>query len=122
MKVERMMPNICTENLADSRAFYTQLLGFEANFESDWFVQLLLPNGLELGLIDGKHDLVPTGFRGAPKGTYLTFVVDELGPILERVKTLNARVVSGPEKLFYGRERLLIEDPNGYLPDISAPY
>ena len=120
--VNRLLANICTTDLKQSRDFYTKLFDFDIDYDSDWFVHLMSKDQqLELGLIDQKSDLVPKGFQSQAGGFYLTFVVDDVDELYELAKFENVEIVAAPEDTFYGQRRVLIKDPNGTLLDVSAP-
>ena len=38
-----LFPDVCTDDLAASRDFYRDLLGFEVVFENEWYVQMHHP-------------------------------------------------------------------------------
>lgn len=121
-RINRLMTNICSEHLPESRDFYTKLFEFNVNFDSDWFVHLVSKDKqLELGLIDRKNDLVPKGFQTHPQGFYLTFVVEDADQIFEIAKSENFEIVEAPINTAYGQRRCLLKDPNGCLIDISSP-
>ena len=105
MAVRRLLSNISSERLQESRDFYADLLGMEVASESDWYIRLRSPSdpGLELGLIQRNHPLLPAHWRAAPVGMYLTFV-------------------QPPRDEFYGQRRFLTRDPDGTLVDISSPW
>ena len=64
MTFSRMLTNLCSDKLAESRDFYVSLLGFEVSYDSDWYVQLRSPNSeIELGIIDRRNELVPPRFK-----------------------------------------------------------
>lgn len=116
------MTNICSDNLAESRDFYTKLFDFKVGFDSDWFIQLVSDgNGLELGIIDRTNELVPKDFQNNPQGFYITFVVEDVDATYAIAKEENFKVIKAPEDTFYGQRRLLLEDPDGTLVDVSAP-
>ena len=120
--INRLMTNICSDNLAESRDFYTKLFDFNVDFESDWFVHLISKDKkLELGIIDRTNDIVPEDFQNNPQGFYVTFVVDNADTIFEIAKTENFEIIYEPADTFYGQRRLLLKDPNGTLVDISSP-
>jgi hypothetical protein len=76
MKINRMMTNICSEHLSESRNFYTNLFDFAIDYDSDWFVYLISKDKkLELGIIDINSEIVPSEVRKHSTGTYITFVV-----------------------------------------------
>lgn len=123
MAIARLIPNICSQKLAESRDFYVNLLGFEVAFNSDWYVQVASPNNpkLELGIIQQDHELVPPAFQKTPQGQYLTLVVDDVDAVYAKAQTMNLEVLQPPKDEFYGQRRMLIVDPNGLLLDVSAP-
>lgn len=52
MEIKRLLTNICSEDLEQSRNFSVSLFDFEISFDSDWFVHLVSKgNQLELGII-----------------------------------------------------------------------
>lgn len=124
MTFSRMMTNLCSDKLAESRDFYVSLLGFEVNYDSDWYVQLRSPGNAEtgLGIIDRRNELVPPPFRSAPTGIYLTFVVPDVDAVFVQAKALGLTIVQEPRNEFYGQRRFLTVDPNGCLIDICSPW
>jgi len=120
--IQRLITNICSDCLSESREFYTTLLGFEIAFDSDWYVQLTAPDNprLELGFIQRDNELVPQTFQQQPQGVYLTIVVDDVDAIYAKAQAANIEIVQPPKDEFYGQRRLLIVDPNGLLIDVSA--
>ena len=86
MSVRRLLSNISSDRLQESRDFYADLLGMEVAFESDWYIRLHSPTnpGLELGIIQRDHPLLPADWRAVPVGMYLTFVVDNVDDIHAR--------------------------------------
>ena len=86
MSVRRLLSNISSDRLQESRDFYADLLGMEVAFESDWYIRLHSPTnpGLELGIIQRDHPLLPADWRAVPVGIYLTFVVDNVHDIHAR--------------------------------------
>lgn len=116
------MTNICSDNLAASRDFYTKLFDFKVDFDSDWFVHLISKNkNLELGIIDRTNEIVPKDFQNNPQGFYVTFVVDNADEIFRIAESEKFEIISEPKDTFYGQRRLLLKDPNGTLVDISSP-
>lgn len=120
--INRMMTNICSDNLAASRDFYTKLFDFSVDYDSDWFVHLISKDKqLELGIISQTSEIVPVEFQNSPLGFYVTFVVDNTDEVFEIAKTEKFEVLSEPAATFYGQRRLLLKDPNGILLDVSSP-
>lgn len=122
MKINRMMINICSEKLPESRDFYTKLFDFSIDYDSDWFVHLISKDKqLELGIIDINSEIVPKDARNQPTGTYITFVVGNVDEVFKVIKANKYEVIQSPEDTFYGQRRMLLKDPNNYIIDISSP-
>ncbi len=116
------MTNICSDNLAESRDFYTKLFDFNVDYDSNWFVHLISKDKkLELGIIDRTNEIVPKAFQNNPQGFYVTFVVDDTDEIFKIAESEKFEIVSKPTNTFYGQRRLLLKDPNGTLVDVSSP-
>ena len=121
-KINRLFVNICSDNIAESKAFYTKLFDFDIGFDSDWFIHLVSKGEkLELGIIDRNNDLVPESYRNYPQGFYITFVVDDVDAIWELAIDEGFETLAKPENTFYGQRRMLVKDPDGTLVDISSP-
>lgn len=120
--INRIMTNICSNNLAESRDFYTKLFDFDVDYDSDWFIHLISKDKkLELGIINRTSEIVPKDFQSIPQGFYITFVVDNADEIFKIAELEKFEVISEPTDTFYGQRRLLLKDPNGTLVDISSP-
>lgn len=122
MQIQRLLTNICSDNLPQSQYFYTQLFDFKVAYESDWFIQLVVEgSGLELGIILRDHAVVPEPARVPPQGVYLTFVVEDADRLFAVATEEGFDILSAPEDTFYGQRRLLLQDPSGTVIDISSP-
>ncbi|RBM11812.1 VOC family protein [Streptomyces sp. PT12] len=117
-------PVICTQNLRESLAFYTELLGFEKTFEADWYVSLRRTEAphYELALVDAEHQTVPAAFRQPVRGVLLNFEVAD-------VDAEYARLVDGaglrPELPLrsedFGQRHFILAAPDGVLIDVITP-
>ena len=120
--ITRIMTNICSDQLSESRDFYTKLFDFNVDYDSDWFVHLISKDkAFELGIIKRDSEIVPEGFQHNPKGFYITFVVENVDQVFETAKKESLDIVNEPSDTFYGQRRLLLKDPNGVLVDVSSP-
>jgi predicted enzyme related to lactoylglutathione lyase len=120
--INRMMTNLCSDNLAESRDFYTKLFDFNIDYDCDWFVHLISKDRqLELGIISRTSEIVTESIKDNPNGFYLTFVVENADDVFEIAKKEGFEIVSEPSDTFYGQRRLLLKDPNGAVVDVSSP-
>ncbi len=122
MKINRLLTNICTSDLEKSKTFYTTLFNLNVEYDSDWFVHLTSSDGdFELGLILQTHEIVPAIAKGKIKGTYLTFVIDDVNSGYHTVKDLDVEILEAPKETPYGQTRMLVLAPEGTVCDISSP-
>lgn len=119
----RILTNICSDNLQKSKDFYVELLGFKVKYESDWYVQLCLPDNpeIEYGIIQRDHELVPKEYRNTPTGMYVTFVVSDVNTTYKKAIEMGISIIQEPKNEFYGQRRFLAKDPNDCLIDICSP-
>lgn len=121
MKINRLLINICSDNLPASKHFYTSLFDFKVDYDSDWFVHLIGQDSqLELGIIDRNSEVVPSEAKNMAGGSYLTFVVASADELLKIAQEQGFSVVEEPKDTFYGQRRLLLKDPDGYIVDVSS--
>jgi catechol 2,3-dioxygenase-like lactoylglutathione lyase family enzyme len=117
-------PVICTARLGESSAFYRDRFGFEATFESDWYVSLQRPGPIpcELALLDYRHPTLPAGFRAPVRGLLLNFEVEDVDAEWDR---LVVRTGLRPELSLrsedFGQRHFIVADPNGVLIDVITP-
>lgn len=120
--INRMMTNICSDKLPESRDFYTKLFDFDVDYDSDWFVHLVSKDRkLELGIIKKTHEMVPKGFQNNPQGFYVTFLVQSAVEVFEVAKAKGMEILLEPTETFYGQRRVSLKNPNGTLVDVSSP-
>ena len=121
--MQRSFVNILSNDVDATAAFYERLLNMERHYDSDWFVILTHPGvkGLEYGILQRNHDVVPESARAKPAGVIITFVVSDCESVHRRAIEMCADVVQTPTDMPYGQCRMLVRDPEGTLIDVSAP-
>lgn len=122
MKINRLLTNICSQDLEQSKWFYSTLFGFDIDYDSDWFVHLISENrALELGIILQNHEIVPEKAKGSIAGVYLTFVVDDVDRFYLNAQKNGCEILQAPEITPYGQKRMLLVAPEGTVCDVSSP-
>lgn len=122
MEIKRLLTNICTMNLHETKRFYTSLFSFNIDYDSDWFVHLISEGKeLEMGIILEQHQIVPNEAKGRISGMYLTFVVEDVDELFKKAKELGYSIRQPPEITFYGQKRMLLIAPEGTVCDVSSP-
>ena len=119
--IKRLLINILSEKLEESKEFYIQLFDFRVDYDSDWFVHLIAKNGFELGILKASSTVTPPEVEATYGGYYLTFVVDDVDEVYEQCKAAGVDILEAPRSLDYGQRRLLLKDPNGVVLDVSSP-
>lgn len=114
--------SVTSDDLTASRDWYVGLLGYEVEFDSDWFVHLRDPANpcLELGILSRSHEVVPERVRSVPTGGFVTLVVEDVDAVHRHAQERGVEVLEEPTDQFYGQRRMLVVDPNGLVLDISS--
>lgn len=120
--ITRAFPNIISADLAATKAWFINLLDWEIEFDSDWFVHLAARDatGVELGVIAAGHEIVDGLTEPGSSGVMLTFVVPDVDATHHKATDLGYDIVQPPRDLFYGQRRMVLREPNGTLVDISS--
>ena len=116
-----------TTKLAESKAFYTNNLGFGVTFENEFYILLHTPNHeAEISFLLPDHPsqqpLFHKSFLG--QGMYLTIEVDDVDDFYETLKKKGIPIKIEIRNEPWGDRHFAIEDPNGIGIDIveySAP-
>ncbi len=121
--MQRAFVSVLSKSVNTSATFYEELLGMTRHFESDWFIILTHPDiqGLEYGLLQNDHEIVPAAAQGAPAGMMMTFVIEDCDTVHNRAQRIGAEIIEAPTDMPYGQRRMILRDPDGTFLDISAP-
>lgn len=120
--MHRCFTNILSGTVDRTAQFYEHVLGMTRHFDSDWFVILTHESidGLELGILQRDHEIIPTSARNAPTGVVITFVVDDCNAVHGKAEEKGVQIVEPPTDMPYGQRRMLMLDPDGTLVDVSS--
>lgn len=120
--LKRVVTTVYVDDLEKSKAFYCNLLGLVAGFDTDWIVQLSSPDNsaIELMLQPKKHELIPPAFQKSPQGSSVVFVVDDCDEYYSKAVSMGLEIIQEPKNEAYGQRRFLTADPDGLLIDISS--
>jgi catechol 2,3-dioxygenase-like lactoylglutathione lyase family enzyme len=112
----KLNAGIITEKLAETKAFYTEVLGFGVTFENEFYLLMHTPGHTsELSFLLPDHPsqqpLFQTAFAG--KGVYLTIEVDDVDKLYEEIKKKNVEIGIEIRDEPWGDRHFAIQDPNG---------
>jgi len=97
--------------------FYTTHLGFRTVAEHDTYVQLVHPQGPQLGLLreetDGQESELICATRGT--GFWINLDVPNADKAYARLKDVGVPIGHPPQNKPWGERQFLVRDPNGVL-------
>jgi catechol 2,3-dioxygenase-like lactoylglutathione lyase family enzyme len=117
----KLNAGIITQKLAESKAFYTNVLGFGISFENEFYLLLHTPDhSAELSFLLPDHPsqqpLFQPAFTG--QGVYLTIEVDNVDALYKTIKAKSIPIKIDIRNELWGDRHFAIEDPNGVGIDI----
>ena len=123
----KLNAGIITEKLAESKAFYTQVLQFGVTFENDFYLLLHTPNQeAEISFLLPNHPSQQPLFQKpfTQQGVYLTIEVENVDDYYYKLKEQGLPIAIDLREEPWGDRHFAIIDPNGIGVDIvtySAP-
>ena len=123
----KLNAGIITEKLAESKAFYTQVLQFGVTFENDFYLLLHTPNQeAEISFLLPNHPSQQPLFQKpfTQQGVYLTIEVENVDDYYHSLKEQGVPIAIDLREEPWGDRHFAIIDPNGIGIDIvtySAP-
>lgn len=117
----KLNAGIVTDRLAESKAFYTEVLNFGVSFENDFYLLLHTPNGqAEFSFLQPHHPsqqpVFQRPFNG--QGVYLTLEVDDVAAEYERLRVLGVPMAFELREEPWGDTHFALLDPNGIGVDV----
>lgn len=117
----KLNAGIITEKLAESKEFYSKVLGFGVTFENEFYLLMHTPNRqAEISFLLPNHPtqkpIFQTSFAG--KGMYLTIEVDNVDQVYKKIKELGVKIEIEIQDEPWGDRHFAIVDPNGIGIDI----
>jgi catechol 2,3-dioxygenase-like lactoylglutathione lyase family enzyme len=118
MTVTALYPVLITDRLAESRAFYAELLGLDAAFDAAWFSQLVAQRGEagQIGLVARGHDSIPARFADAT--VLVTVEVDDVDAVHARAVAARLPIELSLRDEDWGQRHFITRDPDGVPVDV----
>lgn len=117
----KLNAGIVTEKLSETKAFYTQTLGFGVTFENEFYLLMHTPNHeAEISFLLPNHPSQQALFH-APfqhQGVYLTLEVDDVDALYNALKGRGVEIKIDLRNEAWGDRHFAIQDPNGVGIDI----
>jgi catechol 2,3-dioxygenase-like lactoylglutathione lyase family enzyme len=130
MEFNRLIPELSTSNFARSLSFYTEILGFQIEYQrNEHDFAFLSYRGSQI-MLSQLNDVWKTGKVEYPfgRGINLQMLVDDLEVLITSLRNHRYALMVEPEDHWYrkddllvGQREFLVLDPDGYLLRFSQP-
>lgn len=107
MSIRRIVPNIQTSHMNESREFYSGFVGFQIEMDMGWIVTFVSEKNSTAQLSVITSDLT------APVHPDLTIEVDNLDELYAKAVERGFPIVYPPSEEPWGVRRFFVRDPNG---------
>ncbi|MDT8902854.1 VOC family protein [Anaeroselena agilis] len=111
MKIKRVDSTISTNKLRESKEFYMRHFDFRLVYESDWYIELLAPGDLAVGISFTLPQREAGEFFN--KGLIISFEVDDADAEYRRLRDAGLKIVQGLVDKPWGERSFVVDDPNG---------
>ena len=121
--VMRLLPNICTDRMEETRDFYMELLDFVVGFEHQgWYIQMASPTNpqLQVGIMRRDHAFTPKAFQHSAQGVIISVQVEDVDAAYAAVLKRGFRIAHELCDESFGMRRFMVADPNGLLINMFA--
>ncbi len=117
----KLNAGVITEKLAESKAFYTDVLGFGITFENEFYILMhTSDHQAEISFLLPNHPtqqpLFHKPFSG--EGMYLTIEVEDVDALYQDIKSKGVVIKIDIRYEPWGDRHFAIEDPNGVKIDL----
>ncbi len=112
----KLNAGIVTQKLAETKAFYTQMLGFGVTFENEFYLLMHAPGGgSEISFLLPDHPSQQPLFHKAypGQGMYLTIEVEDVDRLYKELKNKGVQMEINLRDEPWGDRHFAISDPNG---------
>lgn len=115
-----LYPAICAHDVAASRDFYVDLLGFKVVFDSGWYVQLVDARkpAVQLGIVEREHPSVPAGYRSNASGVLISVEVTDATEIYQNARQAGLQIAQPLREEDFGQRHFMTVDPDHLLVDV----
>lgn len=117
----KLNAGIITEKLAETKAFYTEVLNFGVTFENEFYLLLHTPNHeAEISFLLPNHPSQQPIFQQPFKnqGVYLTIELEDVDEFYKQLKSKNIPIEAELRNEPWGDRHFAIKDPNDIGIDI----
>ncbi|MCH9647365.1 MAG: VOC family protein [Deltaproteobacteria bacterium] len=121
MSIRRVVSNITSTRMEESREFYTTLFGFEVAMDMGWVITLSSPSNptAQISLVRGD-DSVSQGSASQGVGPTISIEVADVDAVHSKALTDGYSVVYPLTDEPWGVRRFHVTDPNGVILNVLS--
>ncbi len=109
MSIRRVVPDISTEKMDESKSFYTECLGFNVAMDMGWIVTVISPSNPT-----AQINLLQASVPSQPHPN-LSVEVSDIDAVHAKVHKLGYPIVYPLTDEPWGVRRFFVRDPNGMI-------
>jgi catechol 2,3-dioxygenase-like lactoylglutathione lyase family enzyme len=109
--------DLCVAEVARSVRFYVELLDLDVAVDHHWYAELSADGRVVLALVSRGHETVPAIADVPPGGVLVSFEVDDVDCVAERLQGMDARMV-WPLSTELGQRHVMVQDPDDTIVDV----
>jgi catechol 2,3-dioxygenase-like lactoylglutathione lyase family enzyme len=114
MSIRRVVPNITSDRLDESRAFYSDFLGFEVGMDMEWIITFVSPTNptaqINVFTSDGSAPVVPQ----------ITVEVADVDAVHAAAEQRGLEILHPLTDESWGVRRFFVKDPNGTVVNVMS--
>lgn len=114
MRIRRVVPDISSDDLTASRAFYEDFLGFEVGMDMGWVLNFVAPDNPTAQVIVIRQD------QTADVNPEMTIEVDDVDSVHALAGDLGYELVHPLTDEPWGMRRFFVRDPNGKVINVVS--
>jgi catechol 2,3-dioxygenase-like lactoylglutathione lyase family enzyme len=112
VRIRRVVPDIRTDRMTESRAFYTGVIGLEESMDLGWIVGFVSPTNDTAQLQILTHDAT------ASETPDISVEVDDVEQVWQRASRAGHEIVYPLTDEPWGVRRFFVRDPNGVIVNV----
>ncbi len=116
MNTRRIVPNIPSAKMEQSRAFYHELLGLALVMDMEWILTFASPSNPTAQISIVKQDSLVS----AEPGITVSMEVDDIDELYRRVMAGGHKILYPITDEAWGVRRFFVQDPNGVTINIMS--
>jgi catechol 2,3-dioxygenase-like lactoylglutathione lyase family enzyme len=114
MSIKRVLPDIVSQRMDESRKFYTEFLGFDVVMDMDWALTFASPDNptAQVTVVRGGETSMPQ--------PNISIEVDDVDAMHAKAVALGLPIVYPMTDEPWGVRRFFIADPNGVIINVLS--